>query len=138
MSFYAVRSSCFKIYIGFFLGTLFIFSSCGGGSEKTLKNSQENLQEEEQGSFNSADIRILNFQNADSTWGFTIYINGRPYIHQMMTPGIESIPGFSTKEMARGAGEIIVRKLKRGKIPAGLTKKELDSLGVFDIKQKAN
>ena len=78
----------------------------------------------------SDNIKVRSYQNADSSWGFAVFLNGQLYIHQQVMPGTESITGFRTEKDALKVAELVAGKIRRHITPAGVSKEELDSLGI--------
>jgi hypothetical protein len=76
------------------------------------------------------NIKVRSYQNADSSWGFAIFLNGKLYIHQQVMPGIESITGFRTEKDAVKVAELVAGKIRKHITPAVVSKEEIDSLGI--------
>ena len=108
-----------------------------------LKNSLEGLKSVKGSGSNSksytkSNPKVKVFQNKGNgisndavTWGYDIYLNGKPYIHQPNIPSVRGKQGFNSKSKARKAGEFICYKIKNGVVPPSVTFAELDSLGVL-------
>jgi hypothetical protein len=77
------------------------------------------------------DIKVKQFRNPDSTWGFTVYLNGKIYIHQQAVPGVQPASGFKSEQDAGKVSELIVKKIKNHSTSETVNQKELDSLGVI-------
>jgi hypothetical protein len=82
-------------------------------------------------------IKAKPFLNSDSTWGFTIYLNGKIYIHQQIIPGHEQTSGFQTENDAVKAADLVMLKMKKHISPEIVNEKELDSLGIIKTEIKA-
>ena len=81
------------------------------------------------------DIKSKAFRNSDSTWGYTIYVNGRIYIHQQGITTQGPTSGFRTEADAVKTSELVVRKIKNHIAPETVSEKELDSLGIHITKK---
>ncbi|MDA9121425.1 DUF4907 domain-containing protein [Flavobacteriales bacterium] len=46
---------------------------------------------------------------AENTWGYDIMINGKLFVHQPFAPGISGNKGFSSKEKASSAAELVIK-----------------------------
>jgi hypothetical protein len=77
----------------------------------------------------SSYVKYRIFQNSDSTWGFTVFVNGRPYIHQKRIPLNSAITGFRSKRGAEKVADIFVKMIRNGNLNPQLNKNMLDSLG---------
>jgi hypothetical protein len=82
------------------------------------------------------DIKSKPFRNSDSTWGFTIYVNGKIYIHQQVISVPGSTSGFLTEEDAAKTSDLVIRKIKNHVSPETVSEKELDSIGIHLTKKK--
>jgi hypothetical protein len=115
-----------------FLISLFLLNiACGNNSIRSLKKGRSEIVTEKY----PDDIKEQPFQNSDSTWGFTIYMNGKIYIHQQLMPGSESSSGFQSKKDASKVAELIIRKIKNHISPENVRENELDSLGIVRTKK---
>jgi hypothetical protein len=77
---------------------------------------------------NPAYVRFSPFQNPDSTWGYTIFVNSRPYFRVTRTPFKKSGPGFRSREDAEIVAGLMVKMIKNGDLTPTFDKKLLDSL----------
>ena len=75
-------------------------------------------------------ITIESFQS-ESGWGYNIKVNNKIYIHQPFIPVIAEKKGFSTEEIAKKTGEIVIEKLKNHERPS-LTLADLQSTGAVE------
>ena len=78
----------------------------------------------------SSYVKYRTFQNSDSTWGFTVFVNGRPYIHQKRIPLTSAITGFRSKIGSEKVADLFVKMIRNGNLNPQLNKKMLDSLGI--------
>jgi hypothetical protein len=78
----------------------------------------------------NAYIKFRSFQNSDSTWGFTIFVNSRPYLHyrRITLPGAGE--GFLSKKDAEKVAGLFVKKIQDGITKPELNYKILDSLEI--------
>ena len=77
------------------------------------------------------ELRIFSSVEGSGGFGYDIFADGKPYIHQPHIPAIAGNRGFATEEAARKAGEFILTKIRKNIMPPSVTKEELDSLGVL-------
>lgn len=76
-------------------------------------------------------IEVLPFVT-ESGWGYTIFIQGKPYIRQNSIPALEGNRGFHTREKALKAGLLVAYKISHSIFPPTIGKHELDSLHLID------
>jgi hypothetical protein len=79
---------------------------------------------------NSSYIKFRTFQNSDSSWGFTIFMNSRPYIHNKNVPVSGSNSGFRSKNDAEKVADLLSKMLRQGNLNPKINKNTLDSLGI--------
>ncbi|MBA4321202.1 MAG: hypothetical protein C0408_00145 [Odoribacter sp.] len=116
---------------GLLLSLFLVNPACGNKNIKQLKNGTSgNAPEKIETVGYPDDIKAKPFQNSDSTWGFTIYINGKIYIHQQVIPGTGSVTGFQSKKDAAKTAELVIKKIKNHVSPESVNGNELDSLGI--------
>ena len=93
---------------------------------------QEEMQQEEPHyPLQEAEIAVETFQTAKG-WGYCISINGTGYISQARRPAVGGDKGFSTQEDAQKVGSLVADKIRKGLLPPGISREELDSLGVIE------
>lgn len=121
----------------FFITIILISYSCGTKSSRAADNSASvsTVDVSSKGPFPN-DIKSKPFRNSDSTWGFTIYVNGNIYIHQQAIPVTGSKSGFLTEQDASKTSGLIIKKIKNHISPESVSEKELDSLGIHGTKKK--
>lgn len=68
----------------------------------------------------------------EAGWGYIIYMQGKPYIRQNNIPVIEGNKGFTTKDKALKAGQLVAHKIKQAILPPTISKQELDSLQLLN------
>jgi hypothetical protein len=65
---------------------------------------------------------------AENTWGYDIMINGKLFVHQPFAPGISGNKGFSSKEKASSAAELVIEKIGQGVMPPSLSVEEVQEI----------
>lgn len=124
----------FKMSVNLFIsfsGLLALAIGCGNNiSEGKIQtsNSPGRINESEA---RSAYIKFRSFQNSDSTWGFTIFVNSRPFLHHRKIPLTGANKGFMSKNDAEKVAGLFVRMIQAGDYNPGLNKKSLDSLEIL-------
>jgi hypothetical protein len=73
-------------------------------------------------------VKYRSFQNPDSTWGYTIFVNSRPYLHYTRIPLMKNASGFMTKKDADMVAAVIVKMIQNGDMEPKLSKSIKDSL----------
>jgi hypothetical protein len=76
----------------------------------------------------SSYVKFRSYQNPDSTWGYTIFVNSRPYMHYSRIHLKKYSSGFSSKKDADMVAELIVKMIQNGTLEPKLDEKTLDSL----------
>jgi hypothetical protein len=114
------------------LSLMCFFSEC---SDKADKQSND-LKSEGQIKLTSEEgyspyVRFSSFQNPDSTWGFTIFADSRPFLHYKKIPVNKSNIGFASKKDAETVAELFVKMIKEGNSSPKITRKELKALGII-------
>jgi hypothetical protein len=113
----------------------FSISSCNRTNRPLNSPTSENSKEGIVTGEYPDDIKMRPFKNSDSTWGFTIYMNGKIYIHQPVLPGNELASGFKTEKDASRVADLIMKKIVNHTTPESVSDKELDSLGIVKPKK---
>lgn len=70
----------------------------------------------------------------ETGWGYSIRVNDQIIIYQDYIPAQEGKSSFRTREAAKMAGELMVKKFNKNEMP-GITKYELDSILSIDRKR---
>lgn len=78
-----------------------------------------------------AYIKFRTFQNPDSTWGFTVFVNSRPYLHNKKIPVDRAVSGFRSKTDAESVAELFAKMIRNGDPTPKLNQKAIDSLGIL-------
>lgn len=114
------------------IASLLIIRGCGNSSESmslnTINSGQNKLSSPDE---KSTYVRYSSFQNPDSTWGFTIFVNSRPFLLYKKIPVNKSESGFATRKDAESVGALFMKMVKNGDTSPKLTKKALDTLGII-------
>ncbi len=75
-----------------------------------------------------AYVKFRTFQNADSSWGYTVFLNSRPYLHYTRIALNKEGSGFASEKDAVMVAEFVVKMIKNGDMSPNLSKKTIDSL----------
>ena len=105
---------------------LLMFSGCEnslGASERTQKGEETVITDKET---YPLFVKFRSFQNLDSTWGYTVFVNSRPYLHYSRIHYKDK--GFDTKHDAEIVASLIVKMIQKGEMTPKLNKKLIDSL----------
>lgn len=116
---------------------IFLFESCGNSNENENSNQKNSsgihLNQNED---NSAYVRFSSFQNPDSTWGFTIFVDSRPFLLYKKIPLVREKSGFESKRDADLVAKLFMDMVKAGDTSPKLTKKAIDTLGIVIGKKR--
>jgi hypothetical protein len=114
----------------------YILSS--SGCRQSSRNDRENKSETNsdlligpEGS--NSNVKFRSFQSPDSTWGFTIFVNSKPFLHYKTIPADKSVSGFESQQEADEVASLFVKKIRKGDMTPALTKNEIDSLGLLKV-----
>ncbi len=81
-------------------------------------------------------IEVFEVDSSCSThgigWGYKVFVNSQLYINQPHIPTLTNNCGFSSKEKAMMAAELVVLKIKNDIIPPITTHEELVNRGLID------
>ncbi|TAL65309.1 MAG: DUF4907 domain-containing protein [Bacteroidetes bacterium] len=122
----------FSVYVLILSGYLILLTGCRNTSvnreKDQSKNKRNNVIETDP---SQAYIKYSSFQNIDSTWGFTVFVNSRPslYIKKIPVPGAFS--GFLTKTDAEKIADLFVKMIRKGDLNPELNERVLDSLKIL-------
>lgn len=112
-------------------GQLLIYTGCRKNIGRQDLNTTENKINQISGTSDYPDfIKYRSFQNPDSTWGFTVLVNSRPFLHYKKIPINGSVSGFLSKGDAEKVAGLFVKKMRDGYPAPKLNKRTLDSLGI--------
>jgi hypothetical protein len=118
-----------SIYIILLSDLILLFAGCRhseGEMDKELMN--ESLTNVSISEGYPVFSRFSSFQNPDSTWGYTIFVNSRPYLRVSKMPFKKARSGYRSKADADMVAGLYVKMIKAGDISPKLDKKTLDSL----------
>jgi Domain of unknown function (DUF4907) len=107
---------------------LFLSSGCRNKISDINKTAQENMSQAVLSEIDPAFVTFRSFQNPDSTWGYTIMVNSKPYLNYSRIPFLKSGLGFTSKREAEIVAGVIVKKIQNGDMVPILDKKTKDSL----------
>lgn len=65
-------------------------------------------------------------------YGYDVFADGKPVIHQTTIPGQPGAAGFKKKSDAGKVAKLVIRKLKNKEIPPAITGEELRKLKVIE------
>jgi hypothetical protein len=105
------------------------FAGCRNSVGETVKDNPDgNKAQQIVSEVNPAYVRFSPFQNPDMTWGYTVFVNSRPYIRINRMPFKKSDSGFRSREDAELLAGLMVKMIKSGDLNPKFDKKLLDSL----------
>ena len=114
------------------LSVFFLFipisrDSSGSNSKNKLEgNTNKSIRSEDYPS----NVNFRSFQNADSSWGFTIFVNTKPYLHHKKIPLNNANSGFRSKKDADNVARLFTKMIQNGDLNPTLNKNALDSLNI--------
>jgi hypothetical protein len=109
-------------------GFLLLCHGCRNKIGEINKTGQDNTPLAALSEVGPAFVAFRSFQNPDSTWGYTILVNSKPYLNYTRIAFLKSGSGFSSKRDAELVAGVIVNKIRNGDIVPKLNKKTIDSL----------
>lgn len=114
------------------LSVLLLFANSSRKSSGNIeKNQSDSNISQLTGSENyPVNINFRSFQNADSTWGFTVFVNTKPYLHHKRIPLNKANSGFKSKNDAEKVARLFTRMIRKGDMNPALNKYSLDSLDI--------
>lgn len=71
------------------------------------------------------------FQHADHSWGYDVFADGKPFLHQEDMPGKVKGKGFSSKENALKVADFIIDLLNKPARPAVAYPADLKAMGIL-------
>ena len=78
-----------------------------------------------------AEITIKIIPSINKTFGYDIFVNGQPVLHQPHIPALPGNKGFTTRERAQKVAEFVVKKIRKNIIPPTVTIDDLKKMGVL-------
>lgn len=123
-----------NILLPVFIVLLNILVITGCRNEKRIENKansgksgfQQTGYEEDR-----AYVKFKSFQNPDSTWGFTIFVNSRPFLLYKKIPVNKAKYGFESRKDAETVAAIFVKMINNGNLKPSIDLKALDTLGII-------
>ena len=109
-------------------GFLLFFPGCRNKMSDINKTLPENMSQTALSEIGTAFVAFRSFQNPDSTWGYTILVNSKPYLNYTRIPFLNSGSGFSSRKDAELVAGVIVKKIQNGDMMTKLNKRTIDSL----------
>jgi hypothetical protein len=131
---FSVKGSVSKFSLSgiMILISLFVNNGCSNSSDlkrgKTIQSAHNQVSSPEE---STSYLRYSSFQNPDSTWGFTIFVNSRPFLLYKKIPVNKAESGFNSKKDAESVAALFMKMVKNGDTSPKLTKKALDTLGII-------
>jgi hypothetical protein len=111
---------------------LVLVTGCGNKvKDMGLHNNDDSNPQVTVAEVNPGLVRYTTFQNLDSTWGYTVFVNSRPYLRTVKMPFKRATTGFRTREDAEVVADLVVKMIKKGDFAPKLDKKVLDSLNLI-------
>jgi hypothetical protein len=109
---------------------LFIFAGLPATSLSVEKVSGKQEVKQQNNPYAKAEITIKIIPSVNKTFGYDIFINGQPALHQPHIPALPGNKGFTTKERAQKVAEFVVNKIRKNEIPPTVT---IDDLKKMDV-----
>jgi len=78
-----------------------------------------------------ATISIKIIPSVNKTFGYDIFLYGKPLVHQPNIPGLPGNEGFTTKARARKVAAFVVKKIRNNEMPPTVTIDDLNKMGVL-------
>lgn len=105
------------------------FAGCRNSIGETIKDNPDgNKAQQIVSEVNPVYVRFSPFQNPDMTWGYTVFVNSRPYMRIIRMPFKKSDSGFRSREDAEIVAGLMVKMIKNGDLNPKFDKELLDSL----------
>lgn len=129
----SVKKYFYKISFPVLMALLFmlVFTDCR--NEKSIENnagSGKSVSQQTGYEENRAYVKFKSFQNPDSTWGFTIFVNSRPFLLYKKIPVSKAKNGFESRKDAETVAGIFVKMINSGNLKPSIDLKALDTLGI--------
>jgi hypothetical protein len=114
-----------------FLFMLFIFAGLPATSLSVEKVTGKKEVKQQNNPYAKAEITIKIISSVNKTFGYDIFINGQPVLHQPHIPALPGNKGFTTKERAQKVAEFVVKKIRKNNMPPTVTIDDLKKMGVL-------
>jgi hypothetical protein len=106
-----------------------LIAGCRNSLDETVKDNPDgNKAQQIVAEVNPDYVRFSPFQNPDLTWGYTVFVNSRPYMRIIRMPFKKSDSGFRSREDAEIIAGLMVKMIKSGDLNPKFDEKLLDSL----------
>lgn len=111
---------------------LLLYGSCINKNVNKKKNPPESgLQNTSEPDGSNSYVKYSSLQNIDSTWGFTVFVNSKPYLVYKKVPVPKAETGFLYKADAEKIANLFVKMIRNGDPNPVLSKELIDSLEVL-------
>jgi hypothetical protein len=91
----------------------------------SLKRAAEEAKEINRRRMADAVIKHFVIKADNSTYGYSIYIDGKLYVYQTTIPAMPGNRGFSNVASAEKTALLVIEKIKQGELPPTLSADEL-------------
>jgi hypothetical protein len=79
----------------------------------------------------NSQITIKIIPSIKKTFGYDIFLQGKPFVHQPNIPALPGNKGFTTKERAQKVAEFVVKKIRKNEMPPTVTSNDLNNMDVL-------
>ena len=110
---------------------LFIFAGLPATSLSAEKIAGKQEVKQQNNPYAKAEIAIKIIPSINNTFGYDIFINGQPVLHQPHIPALPGNKGFTTRERAQKVAEFVVKKIRKNIMPPTVTIDDLKTMGVL-------
>ena len=110
---------------------LFIFAGLPAKSLAVEKVADKQEIKQQKNPYAKAEITIKIIPSVNNTFGYDIFINGQPALHQPHIPALPGNKGFTTKERAQKVAEFVVKKIRKNNMPPTVSVDDLNKMGVL-------
>lgn len=91
----------------------------------SLKKESAAIKEANRQRMTNAIIQHFVIKADSSTYGYSIYIDGKLYVYQTTIPAMPGNRGFSNVDSAEKTALLVIEKIKQGELPPTLSADEL-------------
>ena len=126
-----MRKVCHSVFL---LPTLMFMLLIFAGLPETAifaAEAPEKETTEQKNPYANAEITIRIISSTNNTFGYDIFVSGRPLVHQPCIPGLPGNEGFTTKKRARTVAEFVVKKIRNNEMPPTVAIEDLNNMGVL-------
>lgn len=112
---------------------LFILALLGGLPKAGVCADEPAHQEakQEQNPYEYAELTTKIIPSVNNTFGYDVFLYGKPLVHQPHIPGLPGNQGFTTKEKAQTVADFVVQKIRRNEMPPTVAVEDLNRMGVM-------